>query len=119
MNKHELKYNMCNLMKHIFIEEMGNVIKEKDFYDILTNWSIDYNIFNEYIDYDIVIDNDYSECEYIECDNIITLVEIVSDLKVNSHYGIKYNIKDNGVEIYYNSMFLRILEIKKNCNEFC
>ena len=113
MNKHELKYNMCNLMKHIFIEEMGNVIKEKDFYNILTNWNIDYNIFNEYIDYDIVIDNDYSEYQYIECDDIETLIEIISDLKVNSHYGIRYDIKSNGVEIYYNSMFFTNFRNKK------
>ena len=115
MNKHELKYNMCNLMKHIFIEEMGNVIKEKDFYNILTNWNIEHNIFNEYIDYDRIIDNDYSECQYIKYDNIKSVIEIISDLKINSRYGIRYTIDENkkNVEIYYNSMFFANFKNKK------
>lgn len=107
MNRTELSKTVCRLMSVIFSENMGNCISEQEYYNTLSNWGIEKELFEKYVSFNVIIDCDYSEnVQYVG--HLHNIIEFITEQKINSRYGVQeFNIEQIGNDLYKVTLYYK------------
>lgn len=107
MNRTELSKTVCRLMSVIFSENMSNCISEREYYNTLSNWGIEKELFEKYVSFDTIIDCDYRKnVQYVG--HLHNIIEFITEQKINSRYGVQeFNIEQIGNDLYKVTLYYK------------